>query len=163
MMIGDDAVRAQVLEVLRGGNAYMTFDEAVANYPLERINSIIPNGTYSPWHLLEHIRLAQEDILEFMRDAGYRERRWPEDYWPAPGTLATPEQWRQTIDRFRADRATLEKMVRDPAVDLAQRIPWGTGQTMLREFLLVADHNAYHLGEFGLLRQVMGTWPEGHV
>ncbi len=162
-MIGDDVVRAQVLELLRGGSAYMTLDEAVADYPMASINTSIPNGTYSPWHLLEHMRLAQEDILEFMTSSGYVERRWPQDYWPAADATATAEQWQQTIDRIRADRARIEQMAVDPAVDLAQRIPWGTGQTMLREFLLVADHNAYHVGEFGLLRQVMGTWPPGHV
>ncbi len=163
MMIDDQAVRGRVLELLRGGSAYMTFEQAVAEFPMESINTSIPNGAYSPWHLLEHIRLSQLDILDFMTNAGYRERRWPQDYWPALGATATPEQWQQTIDLFRADRATLETMVQDPALDLAQRIAWGTGQTQLREFLLVADHNAYHLGEFGLLRQVMGTWPPGHV
>ena len=162
-MIDDHAVRERVLELLRGGNAYMTFDEAVADFPAESMNTLIPNGTYSPWHLLEHIRLSQEDILEFMTDPGYRERRWPDDYWPAAGETATAAQWQQTIERFHADRARIEAMLRDPALDLTQQIPWGTGQTMLREFLLVADHNAYHMGEFGLLRQVMGTWPAGHV
>ena len=161
-MIGDALVRQQVVELLRGGNAYMTFDQAVADYPMESINENIPNGTYSPWHLLEHLRLTQEDILEFMTDEGYHERRWPQDYWPAPGATATPEQWQETIDRFRAGQATIERMALNPVVDLALRIPWGTGQTMLREFLLVADHNAYHMGEFALLRQVMGTWPAGH-
>ena len=101
-MIGDDVVRAQVLELLRGGNAYMTLDEAVADYPMASINTSIPNGTYSPWHLLEHMRLAQEDILEFMTSSGYVERRWPQDYWPAADATATAEQWQQTIDRIRA-------------------------------------------------------------
>ena len=163
MMIDDSAVRERVIELLRGGNAAMTFEDAVAEYPMESINTNIPNGTYSSWHLLEHMRLAQRDILDFMTNAGYREPSWPQDYWPAPGTAATPEQWQKTIELFRADRAALEQLAQDPAFDIVQQVPWGTGQTMLREFLLVADHNAYHLGEFGLLRLVMGTWPPGHV
>jgi hypothetical protein len=162
--MGDDKeTRQQVLDLLHGGNAHMTFAEAVADFPMDAINTHFPNGSYSCWDLLEHIRLAQLDILEFMTDPHYQERRWPQDYWPAPGTTATPAHWQQTIAEFHADLARLEQLVQDPATDLAQRVPWGDGQTLLREFLLIADHNAYHLGEFGLLRQIMGTWPAGHV
>lgn len=158
-MADDHAVREQVVALLRGGQAHMTFDEAVANYPMEQINQIIPRGSYSPWHLLEHLRLTQWDILEFMTNSEYREPKWPEEYWPQREATATAEQWQETIATFRADLTRLEQLALDPAVDLDARIPWGSGQIMLREFLLVADHNAYHIGEFAILRQVMGTWP----
>lgn len=158
-MAGDQAVREQVVALLRGGQAHMTFDEAVADFPMEQINEMIPQGSYTPWHLLEHLRFTQWDILEFMTNSEYREPKWPDEYWPPREATATAEQWRQTIEAFRSDLARLEQMALDPAVDLDARIPWGDGQIMLREFLLVADHNAYHIGEFAILRQVMGTWP----
>lgn len=161
-MVGESELRGRIVELLRGGHAHMPFDEAVADFPMEQINTVIPQGTYTPWHILEHLRLTQWDILDFTRNPQYQEPRWPDDYWPAREATATPEQWQQTIDQFRADLTTLIQMAQNPDVDLEARIPWGDGQTPLREFLLVADHNAYHIGEFAILRQVMGTWPPGH-
>jgi hypothetical protein len=156
------AVRKQALDLLRGGMAHMTFDEAVADFPLDRINERPPNVAYSPWHLLEHIRLCQIDILEFMRDPGYRERRFPDDYWPPADAVADADAWERTLAAFRSDFAAICAIADDPQFDLHAHIPWGDGQTILRELLLVADHNAYHLGEFAILRQIMGTWPAGH-
>lgn len=161
-MDSDSAVRSQVVALLRGGNAHMPFDEAVADFPMDSINTVIPNGSYTPWHILEHLRFTQWDILEFMVNPRYHEPKWPVEYWPSPEATATPEQWRQTIDAFRADLARLVHMAEDPSIDLHAPIPWGDGQTPLREYLVVADHNAYHVGEFAILRQVMGTWPPGH-
>jgi hypothetical protein len=140
----------------------MSLDDAVANFPTESMNALIPQGTYSQWQLLEHVRLAQQDILEFLTNPRYRDRVWPDDYWPARGATATPAQWHETVDGFHRDLATLQRMVEDPTLDLNAPIPHGSGQTPLREFLLVADHNAYHIGEFAILRQVMGTWPADH-
>jgi hypothetical protein len=140
----------------------MTFDEAVANFPMERINDRAPNVPYSPWHLLEHMRIAQWDILDFVRNPNYAEMRWPDDYWPAPDATADAAAWNETLRAFRADFEAVCALVSDPATDLYATIPHGDGQTILREALLVADHNAYHTGEFAILRQVMGTWPADH-
>lgn len=161
-MTSESEIRRQVLELLRGGNAHMSFDDAVASFPTESMNALIPHGTYTPWHLIEHMRLTQQDILEFLTDPKYRDRAWPDDYWPARDATATPAQWQETVDGFHRDLATLQRMVEDPTLDLNAQIPHGSGQTPLREFLLVADHNAYHIGEFAILRQVTGTWPADH-
>jgi hypothetical protein len=161
--MNDRLLREQLLSLLRSENAHMSFDEAVADFPMDQINTRIPNGSYTPWHILEHLRLTQRDILVFMTDPDYQEPKWPDDYWPAKDANATPDEWNQTIAGFRADLAELERLVQDERFDLEQAVPWGNGQTHLREFLVVADHNAYHVGEFGVLRQVMQTWPADHT
>jgi len=158
----DASVREHLLWLLDGGNAHMTFEEAVAGYPMASANATFPNGEYSAWHLLEHLRLTQWDILDFIRNPAYREREWPKNYWPPRDARATEEDWRRTIASFQQDRGALRDIVTDPRTDLHARIPHGDGQTILREILLVADHNAYHIGEFAIMRQVMGTWGEGH-
>jgi hypothetical protein len=161
--MNDRLLREQLLSLLRSQNAHMSFDEAVADFPMDQINTRIPNGSYTPWHILEHLRLTQRDILVFMTDPAYKEPSWPDDYWPAKDATATPAEWEQTISGFRADLAELERLVQDERFDLEQAVPWGSGQTHVREFMLVADHNAYHVGEFGVLRQVMQTWPADHT
>jgi hypothetical protein len=155
----DAVLRQHVLNLLRGGQASMTFDEAVADFPMDRINDRAPNVPYTPWHLLEHMRIAQWDILDFSRNPDYTELKWPEEHWPAPDAKADGAAWNETLRAFRADFDAVCALVADPATDLYATIPHGTGQTILREALLVADHNAYHTGEFAILRQVMGTWP----
>ncbi len=158
----EDVLRHHVVNLLRGGQAAMTFDQAIAAFPMERINDTPPHVPYSPWALLEHLRRTQNDILDFMRNPAYRERQWPADYWPAPGTTTDAAGWTATIAAFRADHQTLCDLALDPATDLFATIPHGSGQTILRELLLAADHNAYHTGEFAILRQVMQTWPANH-
>jgi hypothetical protein len=158
----DRLLREQLVQLLKGGNAHMTFEEMIADFPAESMNTVFPNGTYTPWHLLEHLRLAQWDILDFMRNPDYQEGEWPKDYWPAPDTQASEADWKQTIASFQQDLRTLQELALDPQTDLSARITWGDGQTILREILLVADHNAYHIGEFAIMRQVMGTWKKGH-
>ena len=158
----DDAERAlrdQLARLLRGGMAHMTFDEAVADFPLDRINERPPNVPYTPWHILEHLRITQWDILDFMRNPDYKELSWPAQYWPAPDAVTDADGWARTIAEFNADFAAICAIAADPQTDLYARIPWGDGQIILREILLVADHNAHHIGEFAILRQVMGTWP----
>jgi hypothetical protein len=157
-MDSNKLVREQLRELLEGGNAHMTFDEAVANFPREHMNSKAPNVPYTPWHLLEHIRLAQWDILEFIRNPHYVSSPWPEGFWPAEDAQADEVAWEKTIASLQADLQSLLEMVADPAVDLYAPIPHGDGQSILREILVVSDHNAYHIGEFAMLRQVMGTW-----
>jgi hypothetical protein len=159
-MSNDQVVRDQLLALLRGGQASMPFDRAVADFPVEETNSRPPNVPYSPWQLLEHMRIAQWDILEFIRNPDYVWLDWPEDYWPAPGAEADGARWQETLRQFRADRDALEAIVADPSTDLYAALPHGEKYNILREILVVADHNAHHLGEFAILRQVMGTWPE---
>lgn len=160
-MTTDQLLREQLLALLRGGNAHLTFDDAVADFPTEAINQRPPHVPYTPWHLLEHIRIAQWDILDFMRNPNYQELKWPDEHWPKPDATADRAAWDATIAAFHADLQEVEAIVTNPQTDFAMQIPHGDGQTILREILLVADHNAYHIGEFAILRQVMGTWPKG--
>jgi hypothetical protein len=111
--------------------------------------------------LLEHLRIAQKDILEFSRDANWKSPDWPTGYWPAGESPPAPEAWEFSVQAFRADLAALRDLVNDAATDLLAEIPWGDGQTILREALLVADHNAYHLGQLVYLRKALGIWPPG--
>lgn len=158
----DDALRYQLARLLDGVGAHMPFDEAVADFPDEAINRRPPNVEYTPWHLLEHLRLTQADILDYVTNERYVEPSWPADYWPDRDATATREVFDRTISDFRADLATLRGLVTDPARDLFAVIPGTPGHTLLREARIDADHNAYHVGEFAVLRQVMGTWPAGH-
>lgn len=154
-------MRDQLLALLRGGQAHLTFEQAVAEFPMDQINRRPPNVSYTPWHLLEHLRIAQWDILEFIRNPNHVSPAWPTEYWPAPTEVADAARWQQTIAAFQADLAALEQLVLEPATDFFSDLPHAPGYTILRELLLVADHNAYHIGEFAILRQVMGTWPAG--
>jgi hypothetical protein len=162
IMDKDKILRRHLLSLLKDGNAHMTFDEAVKNYPVSMINVKFPNGTYSSWYLLEHIRITQNDILEFIANSKYIYLDWPKDYWPPENKRATEKDWKKTIESFQKDIKALEKIISNPGTDLYAKIPWGEGQTILREILLVADHNAYEVGEFAIMRQVMGTWDKNH-
>jgi hypothetical protein len=158
-MTEDRELRKQVLALLQGGNAHMPFDEAVAHFPPEAYNQTAPNMSYSPWQLLEHLRITQWDILEFVRNPAHVSPSWPIGYWPKPDETAGEPRWHQTIDEFRKDLKAIQALVANPKIDLQAEIPHAPGYTYLREALLTADHNAYHIGEFAILRQVMGTWP----
>jgi hypothetical protein len=159
-MMKDEVVRDQLLNLLRRGNAHMNLDEAVADFPQDQMNTRPPNVPYTPWHLLEHIRITQWDILEFIRNPDHVSPEWPEGYWPARDAQADVQRWMQTIEQYRTDLAALQDIVADPETDLYATMPQGAPYTILREILTVADHTAYHVGEFGILRQVMGTWPK---
>lgn len=157
-----DPLRHQLAQLLDGVGAHMPFDEAVADFPDDAINRRPPNVEYTPWHLLEHLRLTQADILDYVINEHYVEPSWPADYWPARDAMAARDVFDQTIRDFRADLVALRELVLDPAHDLFAVIPGTPGHTLLREARIDADHNAYHVGEFAILRQVMGTWPAGH-
>jgi hypothetical protein len=157
--IRTDALREQLITLIDGYGARMPFNDAVADFPDEAINQRPPNVEYTPWHLLEHIRLTQADILDYIVNRAYVEMDWPADYWPALDATATPDEFAATIAGFRADQAALRAIVADPTTDLFATIPNTPGHTILREVRIVGDHNAYHVGEFAVLRQVMGTWP----
>ena len=157
-MPDDQVLRQQIVALLTGRNAHYTFDDAVADFPLEAINTRPPSVPYTPWHLVEHLRIAQWDILQFMCDPAHVSPDWPKGYWPDPQSTTDEAGWHHSLEAFRADLAAIVKMVEDPSVDLASELRHAPGYTYLREFLLVADHNAYHVGEFAILRQIMGTW-----
>jgi hypothetical protein len=160
--MSDADIRKRLVESLRGGNAFASFADVVADFPEDQINTRPTHVEYTFWHLLEHIRRTQWDILDFSRNPGYREMEWPKDYWPAKDEKATIEQWNETIRQIQHDTRELIKLVQDEKNDLSKPIPWGQGQDLAREAILAANHNAYHTGEFGILRQVMQTWPPGH-
>ena len=157
-----DALRDQMLALLDGVGAHMPFEEAVADFPIDAINAFPSNVDYTPWHLLEHLRITQADILDYIVNREYIEIDWPADYWPSRDAVATPDQFAETIGAFLDDRSVIRDMVADPSTDLLAVIPGTPGHTILREVRVVGDHNAYHIGEFAALRQVMGTWGAGH-
>lgn len=157
-MTADQALRTQLLLLLKGGNAHLPFEQAVADFPPEHFNTRPPNVDYSFWQLLGHIRIAQWDILEFVRDPNHISPKWPKGYWPAPDATADAAQWAETLRLFRADMAALEAIVQDEALDLTAPLDHAPEYNILREILVVADHNAYHIGEFAILRSIMKTW-----
>jgi hypothetical protein len=154
----DRILREQLIQVLTGRNAHFTFNDAVKDFPIDKINDQPPNVPYTPWHLVEHLRITQWDILEFTLNPEHVSPKWPEEYWPDRQATADAEAWQASIAAFRSDLKAMEEIVRDQVIDLTSEIPHAPGYTYLREVLLVADHNAYHIGEFCILRQVMGTW-----
>jgi len=161
-MAHDRRLRDQVVGLLRGGQAHMRFAEAAADFPPSQINTRPPHVPYTFWHLLEHLRLTQADILDYITDADYQEREWPRDYWPAPDAEATPEDWDASVAAFTRDLDRLLAIAADPGTDLLAPVPSNPTHTVLREILLVADHNAYHIGELAILRQVAAAWGPTH-
>jgi hypothetical protein len=154
-----DALRAQLARTLSWGDAHATFDAAVDGLD-PALRGVRPAGLpHSPWELLEHLRFTQRDILDFCRDPGYVEPAWPADYWP--GDPAPPDEaaWDRSVGAFRDDLAALRRLAEDASVELVAEIPHGAGQTWLRELLLVADHNTYHVGQLVLVRRLLGAWP----
>ncbi len=157
-----DELRTQLLDLLDGHGAHMTFEEAVADFPDEAMNRRPPNVDYTPWHLVEHLRLTQRDMLEYVTDAGYSPRSWPDEYWPDPQAEATAQDWAASVSGFREDQAALRALAADPERDVLAPMPLTPGRSLFRAVRIIADHNAYHVGELAILRQVMGTWPPGH-
>jgi hypothetical protein len=156
----DKALREHVLYLLEGGGAHAKFDEAIAGIP-PKLRGQKPAGLpHSLWMLLEHLRMAQWDILEFSRNQKYVSPKWPEGYWPKTEAPPNSATWNASIKKFHQDLKAMQDLVKDPKTDLFARIPWGDGQTILREALLVADHNAYHLGQMLDVRRLLGAWPE---
>ena len=159
-MPDDKALREDVLHLLRGGNAHVSFEKAVGSMP-EDLRGKKPRGIpYTPWQQLEHMRICQWDILEYIRDPKHVSPEWPEGYWPEQAPPARTA-WGKSVKAFQADRQALLDMAADPSTDLLARIPHVTdGPTILHEMLLVADHNAYHLGQLIVLRRLLGAWSE---
>ena len=154
----DQVLRQHVLELLQGGAAHAEFDEVVSNFPAKLRGVGVKGLPYTAWMLLEHMRIAQWDILDFSINPQYQALAWPKGYWPNGEAPPNAAAWSNSIDKFKKDLKALKKLVANSRTDLYGRIPWGEGQTVLREALLVADHNAYHLGQLVALRRLLGAW-----
>ena len=157
-MDSTDALRSQLSRYLGWHEAHAGFDAAVKDVPFA-IQGQQPAGLpYSPWQLLEHIRIAQADILDFCRNANYVHKKWPDDYWPKNPAPPNAQAWDESVAGYRRDREAMQQLTSDPAVDLFARIPHGEKQTYLREVLLVADHASYHVGQLVLVRRLLNNW-----
>jgi len=155
---GERVLRQHLAHVLEWKEAHAGLDAAFEAFPHE-LRGVRPSGfRHSAWELLEHTRLAQRDILDFVRDPEYPEKRWPDDYWPTAPAPTSEDAWEHSLRGYREDRAALRSLVLDPDADLLSPIPHGDGQTLLREVLLAADHAAYHTGQVVLLRRALGIW-----
>ena len=161
-MTGDQttSLREHLLYLLKDGGAHLTFDKAVADLPAALRGAKPPGVPHTPWRLLEHLRIAQWDILEFTRNPRHVSPPWPAGYWPAGDAPPDDGAWDRSVAAFRADLQAMQNLVADPAMDLFKPLPHGDGQTALREVLLVADHNAYHLGQLVMVRRLLGAWEE---
>jgi hypothetical protein len=156
--MSDDSLLKHLRELLQGGQAHTTFDAAVRGIPVEKRGARPRICPHSPWELIEHIRVAQNDILRFSRDADYVAPKWPDDYWPSSPKPASDGEWRKSVKGYRDDLAAFQQLLQERSGELDQPIPWGKGQTLLREALLIVDHTAYHLGQLVLVRRLQGTW-----
>jgi DinB superfamily len=155
------ALRKHLVKLLEGGEAHVEFDRAVEDFPAA-LRGVRPVGApQSPWQLVEHIRIAQWDILEFSRNPRHVSPEWPEGYWPKEQAPPNEAAWERSLAEFRRDRKEMIRLVKDPATNLLAAIPHGQGQSVFREALLVVDHTAYHLGQLVLVRRLLGAWREG--
>jgi hypothetical protein len=153
-----DPVREHVVNLLKARGAHVDFDAAIAGLP-PRLRGVRPEGApYSAWELMEHIRIAQSDILEFSRNPKHVSPKWPEGYWPKKPAPANAAAWNKSVKEVRAGLKAMQALVADSKRDLFAPFPHGDGQTLLREALLVADHNAYHIGQLVLLRRLLGAY-----
>jgi hypothetical protein len=154
------ALRDHVIELLRGGSAHLTFDKAVGDIPASLRGAKVSPVRHTPWRLLEHLRIAQWDIVEFCLNPKHKSPSWPEGYWPAGDAPPDDRAWDRAVEGYRADAVRMEKLVMDPATDLFARLAHGDGQTVLREALLVADHASYHIGQLIVVRRLLGCWAD---
>jgi len=154
----ESSLREHLGRLLAWEDAHAGFETAVKDMPPADRGTVPTGSAYSAWQLIEHLRITQHDILDFCVNADYQEMEWPREYWPAEAAPPSEAAWDESIGRFLEDRHKLQALAADPSVDLAARIPHGTGQTYLRELLLVADHTAYHVGQLVLLRRLLEDW-----
>lgn len=155
-----DELRKQLKALLDGGQAHASFEDAVKDFPVAMRGVVPENLPYSAWQLLEHLRIAQKDILDFSAPptGGYQPMEWPKDYWPDEAEPPYPGSWDNTIAAIRNDLEKFQALIANPSADLFKPFRWGQGQNLLREALLIADHAAYHLGEIVMLRRLLGIW-----
>jgi hypothetical protein len=154
----DRSLRQHLVEVLQGGHAHVTFDAALKNLPAALRGKRPKGAEHSPWEILEHLRIAQWDILEFSRDPKHESPDWPTGYWPSSQAPADEKAWDKSVGAFRRELKAMCDLVQSESTDLFAKIPHGSGQTILREALLAADHNAYHIGEMVLVRRLLDAW-----
>jgi hypothetical protein len=157
-MPNEEILRKQLVSLISEGHAHATFDQATKNLPANLRGKRPAGLPHSPWELLEHLRIAQWDILDFSRNPNYKEQKWPDDYWPKSPEPPSATAWDASVAAFHRDMQEICALIKDPATDLYAKIPHGSGQTILREAMLVADHNAYHVGQLVLVRQLLGAW-----
>lgn len=160
--MNESELRSQLVHALRGDQAHMTFADAIAEFPDEHINTRPASVPYSFWHLVEHLRITQRDIINYLEKADYEEIEWPKDYWPAPDAEATRQQWDDSVRQFTADLEKLIALAGNESTDLTAPVPSHDGHTVLREILIIANHNSYHTGELAILRQVANAWGPSH-
>jgi len=158
MAMNAQALRALLHNLLDWEDAHVGFDSAVAGIPPRLRGKRPVSAPHSAWELVEHLRLAQFDILDFCVNPRYKEHRWPDDYWPSSRGPSADAVWKKSIAQFRRDRRALQRLATDERIDLTATIPHGSGQTYLRELVLAADHTAYHVGQLVLVRQLLGIW-----
>ena len=151
----DADLRKHLVDLLEGGNAHITLADALAGFPVEQAGIRPPGSPHSAWELLEHLRIAQADILLFTLGNGYVEMKFPDDYWPPSPAPKSHHEWQGSVESLRKDLAQFTELLTNEAQDLYAPFPWGEGQTLLREALLIADHNSYHLGQLMLLRRIL--------
>jgi hypothetical protein len=156
----DQALRKNVVDLLQGGNGHLDFASAIADLPIKLRGAKPPGVPHSPWRLIEHMRIAQWDILEFSRKPRHVSPKFPDGYWPAEEAPPDAAAWDRTVAAFQIDLQAMCDLVNDPATDPFAQIPHGDGQTLLREAILIADHNAYHLGQLIIVRRALGAWPD---
>jgi len=154
----DDPLREFLAKTLDWQEAHARFDSAIADLSPELRGERPAGSPHSVWELVEHVRLTQRDILDFCRDEHYEERSWPADYWPDPAAHPSSDAWIESIETYHADLDALRALVLDPGFDLFAPVPWGAGQTNIREVVLVVDHTAYHVGQIVLVRRLLGAW-----
>ena len=153
-------LQKQLVALLEGGQAHVTFDDAVKNFPAAKRGVVVEGLPYSAWQILEHIRITQRDILEFSSPptGGYQPMEWPAGYWPKTAEPPSEHAWNATIEAIRKDLKVFIGLISKPGVDLYKPFRWGEGQNLMREAMLIADHTSYHLGEFVILRRLLGIW-----
>lgn len=154
-----EAVRRHLHELLDDESAHRSFDAALDGFPPELYGAVDEGLPYSAWQLLEHVRIAQRDIIDFCTNPSYKQLEWPDDYWPDSAEPDSPMAWADSVANYRQDRRKLMELLDNEKLDLLAEIPHGQGQTYLREFLLVADHTAYHTGQLITVRRLLGAWP----
>ncbi len=154
------ALREHLVALLEGADAHVRFEDAVADWPIEVRGVKPPGQPFTPWRLLEHLRISQWDIVEFTTSSKHVSPQWPSGYWPADDAPPAARAWDESVAQVIRDRRAMKRLVTDPGTDLFARLPHGTGQTVLREALVLADHNAYHVGQLVLVRRLLGAWTD---
>jgi len=154
-MSNDAALRKHLVDLLTGGNAHITFADAAKDFPVQLAGTRPAGSPHSAWEILEHLRIAQRDIVSFCEGDNYVELKWPDDYWPSSPAPENAAQWRKSVDAVRDDLKHFVRLLEDEKRDLFESFSWGNGQTLLREALLIADHNSYHLGQLMFVRRIL--------